>query len=155
MCRTSSVCRLRLSFSLAHGMADQYVAVKSRSPSSNPLACSPLLIFPLSLSSPPPSSLPLVRRTNDQRNVNRKPREATLINPTEINCSAQRRSISILLLVHQSASSSFVHSNRFYSPHSGECSSRKKSLSLGAIFNQIPDSIFEKYDLWKINRAEN
>lgn len=31
-------------------------------------------------------------RTNDQRNVNRKPREATLINPTEINCSAQRRS---------------------------------------------------------------
>jgi len=32
------------------------------------------------------------RRTNDQRNVNRKPREATLINPTEINCGAQRRS---------------------------------------------------------------
>lgn len=52
----------------------------------------------LSSSSPSPSSYTLERRTNertnDQRNVNRKPREATLINPTEINCAAQRRSLA-------------------------------------------------------------
>ena len=61
-------------------MADQYVAVKK--PVSPCLSSS--------------SHLPRTpvrwndERTNDQRNVNRKPREATLINPTEINCAVQR-----------------------------------------------------------------
>lgn len=73
------------SSSSAHGMADQNVAVKKADP------------LPGSLVRPSPHLLrsrsPHVeRRTNDQRNVNRKPREATLINPTEINCGAQRRS---------------------------------------------------------------
>lgn len=79
------------SSSSAHGMADQNVAVKKADP------------LPGSLVRPSPHLLrsrsPHVeRRTNDQRNVNRKPREATLINPTEINCGAQRRSSVSLFL---------------------------------------------------------
>lgn len=62
-------------------MADQNVAVKKADPFPRPLVRpSPHLLR---------SRSPHVeRRTNDQRNVNRKPREATLINPTEINCGA-------------------------------------------------------------------
>ena len=69
----------------ALGMADQYVAVKK--------PVSPCL----SSSSPHPAASShgtTNERTNDQRNVNRKPREATLINPTEINCAVQRRSLA-------------------------------------------------------------
>lgn len=79
---------------------------KSRSPPQT--SCS-------SFSSPSsfPFSPPVERRTNDQRNVNRKPREATLINPTEINCSAQRRSSISLSLARRTPS--FVRAPRFYS----------------------------------------
>lgn len=64
-----------------------------------------LLTFPVLI-------LPLCRRTNDQRNVNRKPREATLINPTEINCSAQRRSVALSLARWSSFSLSHSHGGK-------------------------------------------
>lgn len=68
------------SSSSAHDMADQNVAVKKADPLPRPLVRpSPHLLRS--------RSPPVERRTNDQRNVNRKPREATLINPTEINCN--------------------------------------------------------------------
>lgn len=61
-----------------------------------PVCCRKKAGLPLSvlLLSPSPYSCTVERRTNertnDQRNVNRKPREATLINPTEINCAVRR-----------------------------------------------------------------
>lgn len=87
---------------LALGMADQYVAVKK------PAGYIPLpysIYTPLGpLSDPVPSprdprekDREERRRTNDQRNVNRKPHEATLINPTEINCIARRRVVHLPL----------------------------------------------------------
>ena len=72
------------SSSTALGMADQYVAVKK--------PVSPCLSSSSHLPRPPVQWND--ERTNDQRNVNRKPREATLINPTEINCAVQRRSLA-------------------------------------------------------------
>lgn len=98
------------SSSSAHGMADQNVAVKKADPLPRTLVrpSSPHLL-------PVPVLLPIERRTNDQRNVNRKPREATLINPTEINCSAQRRS-SISFSLARRTSPSFVRADKFYSP---------------------------------------
>lgn len=94
------------SSSSAHDMADQNVAVKKADPLPRPLVRpSPHLLRS--------RSPPVERRTNDQRNVNRKPREATLINPTEINCSAQRRSSISLSLARRT--SSFVRADKFYS----------------------------------------
>lgn len=81
-------------------MADQNVAVKK----ADPLLRSLVRPSPHLLRSRSP---PEERPTNDQRNVNRKPREATLINPTEINCCAQQRS-SIPLSLARRTSSSFV-----------------------------------------------
>jgi len=78
-------------------MADQNVAVKKADPFPRPL------VRP----SPHLSRSPHIeRRTNDQRNVNRKPREATLINPTEINCAPPFPSHSLepLLLFAQTNS---------------------------------------------------